>query len=122
FKHKPYPLAEALELGVRVCLGTDGRGSTPDLSMLEEMREAHAKHPHVPPQTILRMATLSGAEALGLTEVGAIRPGAHADLVTVPLPKGAKGRPDELLRGILRGEQEVEAIWLGGEVVETMLV
>ncbi|MEN0111766.1 MAG: amidohydrolase family protein, partial [Planctomycetota bacterium] len=47
FKHKPYPLAEALELGVRVCLGTDGRGSTPDLSMLEEMREAHAKHPHV---------------------------------------------------------------------------
>lgn len=120
FKHKPYPLAQALELGVPVCLGTDGRASSPDLSMLSEMREVAMQHRGVSPEAILRMGTLSGAEALGLEEVGAIRPGALADLVSVPLPKNATGRPDELLSAILHSEEEVEYVWLGGEALEVV--
>jgi aminodeoxyfutalosine deaminase len=113
---------QALELGVPVCIGTDGRASTPDLSMLSEMREVAARHPNVPAEAILRMGTLAGAEALGLEDVGAIRPGAMADLVSVPLPKNAKGRPDELLRALFRSEEEVEYVWLGGEELEVVAV
>lgn len=119
FKHKRYPLTQALELGVPVCLGTDGRASNPDLSILSEMREVAAQFPNVPAETILRMGTLAGAEALGLPDVGSIRPGAFADLVSVPLPKKAKGRPDELLAALLRSEEEQpEYVWLGGEALE----
>jgi cytosine/adenosine deaminase-related metal-dependent hydrolase len=122
FKHRPYPLTQALELGVPVCLGTDSRASSPDLSLLSEMREVAARHPNVPAETILRMGTLSGAEALGLEDVGAIRPGAMADLVSVPLPKNAKGRPDELLAAMLRSDEDVEYVWLGGEALEVVAV
>lgn len=119
FKHKRYPLTQALELGVPVCLGTDGRASNPDLSILSEMREVAARYPNVRAETILRMGTLAGAEALGLQDVGAIRPGAFADLVSIPLPKKAKGRPDELLDALLRSEEEQpEFVWLGGEALE----
>lgn len=120
FKHKPYPLAQALELGVPVCLGTDGRASSPDLSMLSEMREVAMRHRGVSPEVILRMGTLTGAEALGLEDVGSIRPGALADLVSVPLPKNATGRPDELLAAMLHSEEEVEYVWLGGEALEVV--
>lgn len=120
FKHRPYPLTQALELGVPVCLGTDSRASSPDLSLLSEMREVAARHPNVPAETILRMGTLAGAEALGLEDVGAIRPGAMADLVCVPLPKKAKGRPDELLAAMLRSDEDVEYVWLGGEALEVV--
>ncbi|MEQ8846865.1 amidohydrolase family protein [Botrimarina sp.] len=118
FKHQPYPLAAALGLGVPVCLGTDSRASNPDLSILSEMREVAERYPSVPPETILRMGTLSGAEALGLEDVGAIRPGALADMVAVPLPKGAKGRPAELLRALLWCEEQPETVWIGGEALE----
>ena len=117
FKHKPYPLSDALELGVPVCLGTDSRASSPDLSLLSEMREVAVKHPMVPAETILRMGTLSGAEALGLTDVGAIRPGAFADLITIPLTAPGSQRPDELLTGILASEDPVENVWMAGQQV-----
>jgi cytosine/adenosine deaminase-related metal-dependent hydrolase len=115
FGHTRYPLAEALALGVPVALGTDSLASSPDLSLLAEMREAAARHPHVSPEAILRMGTLSGAEAMGLDDVGAIRLGAHADLVTVPLPGGATGRPDELLASILASDDPVDSVWIAGE-------
>ena len=122
FKHRRYPLTQALELGVPVCLGTDGRASNPDLSILEEMREVHRQFPNVRPETILRMGTLAGAEALGLEDVGAIRPGAFADLVCIPLPKKADGRPDEMLASLLRSEEEPEYVWLGGDALEIVAV
>ncbi|TWT40268.1 amidohydrolase family protein [Botrimarina hoheduenensis] len=115
FKHTPYPLATALELGVPVCLGTDSLASNPDLSILGEMREVAARHPQVDPVEILRMGTLAGAQALGLTDVGAIRPGAHADLVSVPFPTGVEGRPAELFGRLLAEEIDVDTVWLGGQ-------
>jgi cytosine/adenosine deaminase-related metal-dependent hydrolase len=86
FCHDRYPLAQALAAGVRVAVGTDSRASNPDLRLLEELRHIARHHPSVSPESILRMGTLAGAEALGLAhELGSITPGKRAAFAVVPL-------------------------------------
>lgn len=119
FGHQPYPLAEALSLGVRVALGTDGLASNPDLSLLTEMRESFSRHA-VTPESVLRMGTLSGAEALGLDDVaGAIRAGAPADLCCLAIPAGANGGASGVLEAVLRDSQPVRKTWINGRAIET---
>jgi len=84
FGHPDYRLQERLAAGVRVVLGTDSRASTPDLDLLADIREAVAQHPQVSPDRLLRMATMDGAEALGLaSEVGQLSVGWRANLAVV---------------------------------------
>ncbi len=86
FAHPRYPLAELLAAGVRVALGTDSRASNPDLGMLGEFRHAATAHRDVPIDTILEMATLRAAEAVGCAnQCGSISPGKLANLVALPL-------------------------------------
>ena len=61
FAHRAYPLQQMLAAGVIVALGTDGRGSAPDLSILAEMRLAARRHPAVGYDQVLKMGTLAGA-------------------------------------------------------------
>lgn len=84
FKHVPYPLVSMLEAGVHVALGTDSRGSTPDLSLLKEMQLVHKLHPEIPAEQILKLGTRRGAEALGVYDgLGSITPGKQAQLACV---------------------------------------
>ncbi len=97
FGHPPHPFREFLARGVRVCLGTDSLASNPDLDVLAEARFVRRNDPSVPAEQLLRMATLSGAEALGwATECGSLEAGKSADLVVVPLPD-RDGEPYQLL-------------------------
>jgi len=85
------PVAEMLDAGVRVGLGTDGAASNNDLDMWEEMRLAAflqkvtRMDPEVlPAATVLRMATSGGATAIGLgDEIGSLETGKRADLIQV---------------------------------------
>ena len=87
FAHRAYPLQKMLAAGDLVALGTDGRGSSPDLSILAEMRFAARCHPAVGRGQILTMGTLAGARALGRErEAGSLEPGKRADLAVVALP------------------------------------
>jgi cytosine/adenosine deaminase-related metal-dependent hydrolase len=87
FGHPRHPFREFLARGVRVTLGTDGLSSNPDLDVLAEARFVQAKYPDLPGEVILRMATLSGAEALGWSdETGSLTPEKSADIVVLPLP------------------------------------
>ncbi|MCX8155825.1 MAG: amidohydrolase family protein [Verrucomicrobiae bacterium] len=94
FKHRPFPLALLLKAGVNVCLGTDSLASTLkqsgqplELNLFSEMRQLAAKNPELPPEAILKMATLHGARAIGLqNRLGELKPGAYADLVALPAP------------------------------------
>jgi cytosine/adenosine deaminase-related metal-dependent hydrolase len=98
FAHDTYPLQKMLAAGITIALGTDGRGSSPDLSLLAEMRFAARQHPAVTPRQILHMGTLGGASALGCDrEVGSIEPGKRADLTVVALPDHDAADPHELL-------------------------
>ena len=66
FAHDAYPLEKMLAAGVAVALGTDGRGSSPDLSLLAELRFAARRHPAVGLDRILQMGTHSRREGLGV--------------------------------------------------------
>jgi cytosine/adenosine deaminase-related metal-dependent hydrolase len=81
FGHEPYSLAGMLAAGVRVAVGTDSLASNPDLSLIAELRQIARQHPDVPPEQILYLGTLAGAEALGLAErLGSITTGKKARL------------------------------------------
>lgn len=86
FGHEPYPLAEMLAAGVRVAVGTDSRASNADLRLLAELRYIAQHHPAVSPEQILRLGTLSGAEALGIAaDYGSITLGKRAIFAIVPV-------------------------------------
>lgn len=98
FAHAEYPLADLLKLGVRVVLGTDSRATNPDLNVFEEMRFVAARFPAVEPSSIVRMASLWAAEALGCDEqFGSIVPGKRASLTLVRLPHPGCNDPFESL-------------------------
>ncbi|MBN2024842.1 MAG: amidohydrolase family protein [Pirellulales bacterium] len=116
FRHDPYPLERMLAQGVRVALGTDSRASSPDLSLLAELRHAVRRHPLVAPRTLVQMATLAGAEALGgVDPAGRIEPGRRADLVAVALD-GPPGR--DPFEAIVHGAGPIAAVWCGGARVD----
>jgi len=98
FGHPPHPFREFLNRGIRVVLGTDSLASNPDLDVLAEARYLRAKFSDLPGDVLLRMVTLSGAEALGwANETGSLEPGKSADLVVIPMPNLATSDPHDLL-------------------------
>ena len=117
FAHPPYPLARMLSAGVNVALGTDSRASSPDLSVLAEMRFVAAKHPSVDRHAVLELATIRAARALGREhEVGSLQPGKFADLAIVPLPDRQATDPHDLL---FDSQEPVVATWRKGKRVES---
>lgn len=98
FGHPHHPFPEMLKRGVRVALGADSLASNPDLDILAEARFLRRHYPEVEPATLVRMLTLSGAEALGYEAVtGSLTVGKSADLVVVPLPNDTRGDPHDLI-------------------------
>jgi cytosine/adenosine deaminase-related metal-dependent hydrolase len=111
FGHAPYPLGELLAAGVRVAVGTDSRASNPDLDLWAELQHIAAHHPDVPPETILRMGTLDGAEALGISdEFGSITAGKRAALAVVPIDSAARDPLASLLGSDLRATLGCEQV------------
>ena len=106
FGHPPHPFREFLARGVRVCLGTDSLASNPDLDILAEARFVRTRYPDFPGDRLLRMVTLSGAEALGWAdEAGSLTAGKSADFVVVPLPDADAPDPHALLLADHAGER-----------------
>jgi 5-methylthioadenosine/S-adenosylhomocysteine deaminase len=85
------PVPTLLNQGVNVGLGTDGAASNNRLDMFEEMRQAallakatSGRADSLPAHQALRMATLNGANALGLGETtGSLVVGKAADIAAI---------------------------------------
>ncbi len=111
FQHRRYPLAEALQIGVAVAIGTDSRASSPDLDLLAELRHLAATHPEIPLSAVLQLGTIAGAAALGRPNIGHLAPGTLANLTAVALAD-ADREPHELL---LHGTGRAVQSWYRGE-------
>ncbi len=87
------PAQALLAAGINVALGTDGAASNNDLDMLGEMRSAALLGKAVsndasalPAHEVLRMATINGARALGISaDTGSLEKGKWADITAVCL-------------------------------------
>ncbi len=86
------PVVEMLERGICVSLGADGAPCNNRLDMFTEMRAAALlqKVTHgadaLPARRVLRMATIDGARALGISrEIGSLEVGKRADLSLIAL-------------------------------------
>lgn len=69
------PVSRMLAAGIRPGLGTDSAASNPDLSIWEEMRLIREDHAGIEPEEVFKMATVNGARALGIHELGSLEPG-----------------------------------------------
>jgi 5-methylthioadenosine/S-adenosylhomocysteine deaminase len=87
------PVADLLEAGARVGLGTDSPASTPSFDVWEELRTAvfvsrarERRSDALTADDALRLATLDSARALGLAdEIGSLTVGKRADLTVLSL-------------------------------------
>jgi aminodeoxyfutalosine deaminase len=118
FDHPPYPLAQLLNASVCVALGTDSRASNPDLSLLAEIRDVAQRHPEVRPESVLRMGTLAGAQALGREQAcGSITPGKLANLFAIPTRAAKTQRAEDVLSEVLLSTTAPSAVWCRGQQV-----
>lgn len=114
------PVTEMLQAGMDVGLGTDGYIN----NFFEVMRgaflihKAHRQDPQaMPAQVVYDMATGMGARALGLGDLGVIREGARADVITVrlddtPTPINEKNVYDQLI--LFRNPADVQNVFVNG--------
>lgn len=86
------PISEYLKEGIPVAIGTDGPASNNCLDMFREMflvtglaklREKDAAA--VDGLTVLKMATVNGARAMGLMQADVLAPGKLADMILIDL-------------------------------------
>jgi len=118
-------VADLLDSGVNVALGTDGAASNNRLDLWSEMDTAALLGKLIaddaealPAPDVLRMATINGARALGLEqEIGSLQPGKAADFICVRLT-GATVEP--VLNPVSQlvysaGRENVSDVWVAGE-------
>lgn len=121
------PYGKMVARGVSIALASDV-GAGPDLSMLDVMRcflDVQRDEPGVTPLLALRLATLSGARAMGEgSQRGALEVGRIADVVGLRLPGGPRRgeSPDDALSRVLetfagRWTEAIASVWIGGQRV-----
>lgn len=87
----PAPVVGMMDAGVNVTLGCDGAPSNANMDLLRDLRIAsqaarlrHKTRAIMSSETVLEMATLNGAKALGIdAEVGSIEAGKRADFIII---------------------------------------
>ena len=94
FGHADHPWQKLIERGGLVAIGTDGRGSNPDLSIWNELLFLADRHPDFDPGKLLQLGTLNGARALGFQEdLGTLEKGKTARVAIISLGVTGTGDP-----------------------------
>lgn len=119
------PVAALTRQGVNVGLGTDGAASNNRLDMLQEMRHAAllakltANDPAVlDAHSVLRMATLGGAHAMGLADdIGSLKIGKFADLCAIRLDDWILQPCFDPASHLIyvAGREHVSHVWVAGQ-------
>ena len=119
------PIGELQKNNINVCIGTDGAASNNDLDMIGEMHTAALLAKGVSndcicsdSHTTLRMATLNGAKALGLSElIGSLKKGKQADVVAIDLNQIETIPLYEPLSQIIYAadRRQISDVWIAGK-------
>ena len=119
-------VTELLAAGVNVALGTDGVASNDNHDLWEELKLAPllARGSRHEPSamsaaTSLHLATSGGAKAVGLADIGVLRPGAWADIVRIDLDQPAFTPGIDLIAHLVfaGSSRYVTDVWVAGERV-----
>ncbi|MGI4894141.1 MAG: amidohydrolase family protein, partial [Janthinobacterium lividum] len=127
------PVAEMLEAGVAVGIGSDGEKENNNLDLFEEMKVAsllgklrRMDAAAMDSWQVLQMATLGGARAMGLDKaIGSLTPGKQADMIAVRLdtprmtPLFTHGRYANVHHNLVHAVRgsDVDLTMVAGEVV-----
>ncbi len=122
-----HPLAQCLEAGINVALGTDGAASNNDLDLFSEMRTAallakgvSGDPCRVPAFKALQMATINGAKALGIdSQTGSLTVGKSADIVAVDLSQPETQPVYDPISHLVycAGRHQVTDVWVAGRAL-----
>ena len=120
------PVPEMLDMGINVCIGTDGAASNNSLNLFHEMSLLALIHKGVKrtPQCIsakenIRIATINGAKALGLEkEIGSLEVGKKADIAILNLNSPSLTPRNTLIAGLSYSANgsEVETVIIDGKI------
>jgi 5-methylthioadenosine/S-adenosylhomocysteine deaminase len=120
------PVTALLEAGVTVALGTDGCASNNELNMLNEMRLAAllgkiASGDAASPSAwdVLKMATVNGAELMGLSEqIGTLESGKYADITAINLDRINSTPVYDPVSTLVYSTQssQVSHVWVAGQL------
>ncbi len=121
------PLTDLLRAGVRVGLGTDSPASSNIMDMFDEMRAMLLLHRAVEKdvsvldaQRCVRIATLGGAEALGMQDdIGSLEPGKYADFIAVDVAGSHFAPIEDPYSALVYGanQDDVRLTVVGGRVL-----
>lgn len=120
------PVKRFLDEGVPVAIGTDGAASNNCLDMFREMflvtglQKAVRDDPEAAPAwDVLKMATVNGAHAMGLSECDTLSAGKKADLIMIDLKQPNMQPLQNLEKNLVYSgsKQNVKLTMIGGRVL-----
>ena len=127
FGHGFAPFERFLDAGIAVGLGSDSVASNNLCDILEEARFAslaarnrQGSERFIGPREMLRVATLGGAEALGLNDkIGSLEAGKKADLAVISLEAAAQNRIGDVEAALVfsTSGRDTLATYVGGEPI-----
>jgi len=106
---------------VNVAVGTDSLASSPDLSILAELRFLRQRHGNIRASELFSLATTRAASAVGLAgRLGILAPGAWADLAVWPLATGASADDAEsILSAVVDSAPAPRAVYVAGQAIRS---
>ncbi|NFR05089.1 N-ethylammeline chlorohydrolase, partial [Clostridium botulinum] len=119
-------IIDMLDKGINVCMGTDGTCSNNNLNMLEEMETGallqnlfYKDTTRLSAKTVFKMATVNGAKALGIENLGSIQEGNIADLIMLNMNKASMIPCHDIYSNIVfsASGNEVEYVIINGKLV-----
>lgn len=120
------PIPKYLDKGINVCIGTDGASSNNNLNLFEDMHIAGIINKGVNYDStlikafeVLKMATVNGAKALNLSNIGKIEIGHKADIIILDIDKPHFYPIHNMISNLIYSAQgsDVETVIVNGKIL-----